>query len=204
MEGFSLRAEYCCCCVSSDGQGSPGGCTEAPARLSGSLKPGRRGSGGLRRLRPPVAGRWRRSRASLHLARRQRQQQAPEARNRRRRCHHPAEWRRSRRRPERCRCRANVSPTSPPILVWRTILVVSRWRCLFIIIFFFFFLPLFFNLFVGTSQGRAKANLLWLRLPRRPRRLPQRRRRRAGFLAPEARCRPSQLSWMRRALRPAG
>jgi hypothetical protein len=28
------------------------------------------------------------------------------------------------------------------------------------------------NLFVGTSQGRAKANLLWLRLLRRPRRLP--------------------------------
>jgi hypothetical protein len=60
------------------------------------------------------------------------------------------------------------------------------------------------NLFVGTSQGRAKANLLWLRLPRRPRRLPQCRRRRAGLLAPEARCRPSRLSGMRRALRPAG
>jgi hypothetical protein len=72
-------------------------------------------------------------------------------------------------------------------------------------IFFFFFLPLFFlNLFVGTSQGRAKANLLWLRLPQRPRRLPQRRRRRVGLLAPEATCRPSRLSWMRRALRPAG
>jgi hypothetical protein len=65
---------------------------------------------------------------------------APEARNQRRRCRRPAEWRRSRRRPERCRCRANVSPTSSPILVWRTILVVSRWLYLFIIYFFYFFL----------------------------------------------------------------
>jgi hypothetical protein len=64
------------------------------------------------------------------------------------------------------------------------------------------YIYIYFNLFVGTSQGRAKANLLWLRLPRRPRRLP--RCRRAGPLAPEARCRPSRLSWMRRALRPAG
>jgi hypothetical protein len=62
----------------------------------------------------------------------------------------------------------------------------------------------FFYLFVGTSQGRARANLLWLRLPRRPRRLPQCRRRRVGLLAPGARCQPSRLSWMRRALRPAG
>jgi hypothetical protein len=60
------------------------------------------------------------------------------------------------------------------------------------------------DLFVGTSQGRAKANLLWLRLPRRPRRLPQCRRQRAGLLAPEARYRPSRLSGMRRALRPVG
>jgi hypothetical protein len=123
---------------------------------------------------------------------------APVARNRRRRCRRLAEWRRSRRRPERCRCRANVSPTSPPILVWTTISVVSRWLLLLLLLLFFL------NLFVGTSQGRAKANLLWLRLPRRPRRLPQCRRRRAGLLAPEARCRPSRLSGMRRALRPAG
>jgi hypothetical protein len=75
----------------------------------------------------------------------------------------------------------------------------------FIPLFFSFFLfSLFFNLFVGTSQGRARANLLWLRLPRRPRRLPQCQRRRAGLLAPGARCQPSRLSWMRRALRPAG
>jgi hypothetical protein len=58
--------------------------------------------------------------------------------------------------------------------------------------------------FVDTLQGRTKANLLWLRLPRRQRLLLQRRRRRAGLLAPEARCQPSRLSWMRRALRPAG
>jgi hypothetical protein len=97
-------------------------------RLSGSLKPGRKGIGGLRRLRPPTEAsrRWRRSRAPLHLARRRRQRQAPEAPNRRRWCRRPAEWRRSRRRPERCRCQANVSPTSPPILMWTTILVVSR------------------------------------------------------------------------------
>jgi hypothetical protein len=68
----------------------------------------------------------------------------------------------------------------------------------------FIYYIIFFNLFVGTSQGRARANLLWLRLPRQPRRLPQCRRRRAGLLAPGARCRPSWLSWMRRALRPAG
>jgi hypothetical protein len=83
---------------------------------------------GLRRLRPPAEAsrRWRRSRASLHLARRRRKRQAPEAPNRRRRCRRPAEWRRSRRRPERCHCQASVSPTLPPILMWTTILVVSR------------------------------------------------------------------------------
>jgi hypothetical protein len=72
---------------------------------------------------------------------------APEAPNRRRWCRRPAEWWRSRRRPERCRCQANVSPTSPPILMWTTTLVVSRWL-------------VFFNLFVDTSQGRTKANFL--------------------------------------------
>jgi hypothetical protein len=48
-------------------------------RLSGFMKPGRRGSGGQRRLRPPAEAsrRWRRSRAPLHLARRRRQRQAP-------------------------------------------------------------------------------------------------------------------------------
>jgi hypothetical protein len=72
------------------------------------------------------------------------------------------------------------------------------------IYYIFFLYSLFFYLFVGTSQGRARANLLWLRLPRRPRRLPQCQRRRAGLLAPGARCQPSRLSWMKRALRPAG
>jgi hypothetical protein len=76
----------------------------------------------------------------------------------RRLCRRPAGCRRSRRRPEGCRRRARASPTSPPILVWTTILVVSRW--------------LVFFKFVDTSQGRMKANLLLLRLPRRPRRLP--------------------------------
>jgi hypothetical protein len=58
---------------------------------------------------------------------------APEAPNRRRLCRRPAECRRSRRRPERCRHQASVSPTSPPILVWTTILVVSRWLVFFLI-----------------------------------------------------------------------
>jgi hypothetical protein len=71
--------------------------------------------------------RWRRSRAPLRLAKRRRRRQAPGAQSRRRQCRRPAECRRSRRRPERCRRQASVSPTSPPILAWRTILVVSRW-----------------------------------------------------------------------------
>jgi hypothetical protein len=77
---------------------------------------------------------------------------APEARNRRRRCRRPAEWRRSRRRPERCRCRANVSPTSPPILVWTTFSVVSRWLYLFIYLFIFF---KFIHWYVaGSGEGQ--------------------------------------------------
>jgi hypothetical protein len=105
------------------------GAAQNARQLSGCMKLGRRGSGGLRRLRPPAAAsrRWRRSRAPLHLARRRRQRRAPEAPNRRRWCLRPAEWRRLRRRPERCRCQANVLPTSAPILMWTTILVVSRW-----------------------------------------------------------------------------
>ena len=144
MESVSLRAEYCCCCVGSDGQGSPGSCTEAPARSSGFMKPGRRGSGGLRRLRPPAEAsrRWRRSRASLHLARRRRQRQAPVVPNRRRLCRRPAECRRL---PECCRRLASASPTSPPILVWTTILVVSRW-----LVFFY----LFINSLIRRRVGR--------------------------------------------------
>jgi hypothetical protein len=82
---------------------------------------------------------------------------APEAPNRRRLCRRLAGCRRSRRRPESCRRRASASPTSPPILVWRTILVVSSW--------------LFFFKLVETLQGRTRASLLLLRLPRRPWRL---------------------------------
>jgi hypothetical protein len=95
-----------------------------PKRQRGSAKAAASGGG-----RPPLA-----AKSGVPAA-----SKAPEARNRRRRCRRPAEWRRSRRRPERCRCRANVSPTSPPILVWRTILVVSRWLYLFIIFFYSFF-----------------------------------------------------------------
>ena len=61
-----------------------------------------------------------------------------------------------------------------------------------------------FFLFVDTSQGRTKANLLLFRLPRRPRRLPWCQERRAVLLVPEARCRHSLLSGTRRALCPAG
>jgi hypothetical protein len=39
----------------------------------------------------------------------------------------PAGCRRLRRRPESCRRRASASPTSPPTLVWKIILLVSRW-----------------------------------------------------------------------------
>jgi hypothetical protein len=44
----------------------------------------------------------------------------------------PAGCRRLRRRPESCRRRASASPTSPPTLVWKIILLVSRWlECFF-------------------------------------------------------------------------
>jgi hypothetical protein len=102
--------------------------------------------------------RWRRSRPFLHPARRRRLRLAPVVPGPRRLCRRPAGCWRSRRRPEGCRRRARPSPTSPLILVWTTILVVSRW--------------LVFFLFVDTSQGRTKANLLLLRLPRRPWRRP--------------------------------
>jgi hypothetical protein len=110
-----------------------------PKRQRGAAKAAAPGGG-----KPPLAAK---SGVPANLARRRRQRQAPEAPNRRRLCHRPAECRRSRRRPERCRRQASVSPTSPPILVWTTILVVSRWL-------------VFFNLFIDTSQGRTKANLL--------------------------------------------
>jgi hypothetical protein len=136
------------------------------------MKLGRRGSGGLRRLRPPAEAsrRWRRSRAPLHLARRRRQRRAPEAPNQRRLCRRPAEWRRLRRRPERCRCRANVLPTSAPILLWTTILVVSRWLIIIIIVIylffvfcFLFFVFCFFNSLMRCRVGRGPAcyNCAW-------------------------------------------
>jgi hypothetical protein len=62
---------------------------------------------------------------------------APEAPSQRRWCPRPAEWRRLRRRPERCRWRASVLPTSAPTLLWMTILVVSRWPIIVIVIIFF-------------------------------------------------------------------
>jgi hypothetical protein len=195
MESVSLRAEYCCCCVGSDGQGSPGSCTEAPARSSGFMKPGRRGSGGLRRLLPPAGAsrRLRRSRSSLHPTRRRRLRLPPVVPSLQRLHRRPAGCRRPRRRPESCRRRASASPTSPPTLAWTIILLVSRW-----LDFFCYFL------FVDTSQGRTKANLLLFRLPRRPRRLPWCQGRRAVPLVPAARCRHSLPSGTRRVLCPAG
>jgi hypothetical protein len=151
------------------------------------LKPGRRGSGGVRRLRPPAEAsrRCRRSRAPLHLARCRRQRQALEAPNRQRWCRLPAEWRRSRRRPKRCRCRANASPTSPPILVWTTILVVSRWlRSLYIYIYIIY-------LSAGSDEGQLAV-------------VAPAAATTTSAVVPKARHRPSRLSGMRRALRPAG
>jgi hypothetical protein len=56
---------------------------------------------------------------------------APVVPNRRRLCRRPAGCRRPRRLPECCRRLASVSPTSAPILVWTTILVVSSWLVFF-------------------------------------------------------------------------
>src|SRR5688572_14034412 len=103
------------------------------------MKPGRRGSGGLRRLLPPVEAshRWRRSRSSLHLARHRRLRLPPVVLSLRRLHRCPAGCRRSRRRPESCRRRASASPISPPTLVWTIILLVSHW-----LDFFYFFYSL--------------------------------------------------------------
>jgi hypothetical protein len=107
---------------------------QAVARLVEARPKRQRGS--AKAAAPAEASRrWRRSRAPLRLAKRRRRRQAPGAQNRRRQCRRPAECRRSRRRPERCRRQASVSSTLPPILVWRTILVVSRWLLFYIIIY---------------------------------------------------------------------
>jgi hypothetical protein len=87
-----------------------------PKRQRGTAKAAASGGG-----KPPLAAKSGASASS----------KAPEAPNRRRWCCRSAEWRRSRRRPERCRCRAGVLPTSAPILMWTTILVVSRWLVFF-------------------------------------------------------------------------
>ena len=192
MESVSLRAEYCCCCVGSDGQGSPRELHRSARRSSGFMKPGRRGSGGLRRLLAPAEAsrRWRRSRPSLHPAGRRRLRLPPVVPSLRRLPLRPAGCRRPRRQPEGCRPRASALLTSPPTLVWTIILLVSRW--------------LEFFLSVDTSQGQKKANLLLFRLPCRPRRLPWCQGRRAVLLVPAARCRHSLPSGTRRVLCPAG
>jgi hypothetical protein len=113
-----------------------------PKRQRGSTKAAAPGGG-----KPPLAAKS----GAPTSSKAPRRRQAPGAQNRRRQCRRPAECRRSRRRPERCRRQASVSPTSPPILGWRTILVVSRW-----LLFYYYY----YYLFVDTSQGRTKANLL--------------------------------------------
>jgi hypothetical protein len=50
------------------------------------------------------------------------------------------ECRRPRRLPESCRRLASASPTSPPILMWTTILVVSRWLVFLYIYLFYLFI----------------------------------------------------------------
>jgi hypothetical protein len=99
---------------------------------------------GLRRLLPPAEAsrRWRRNRPSLHPARRRRLRLPPVVPSLRRLHRRPAGCRRLRRRPEGCRRRASVSPTSPPTLVWTTILLVSRW------------LDFFCNLLMRRRVGR--------------------------------------------------
>jgi hypothetical protein len=91
-----------------------------PKRQRGSAKAAASGGG-----KPPLAAKSGAPASS----------KAREAPDRRRRCRRPAEWRRSRRRPERCRRQASVSLTSPPILVWRTISVVSCWLFSFFLFF---------------------------------------------------------------------
>jgi hypothetical protein len=110
------------------------GAAQKRQAVVGLLKPGRRGSGGLRRLLPPAEAsrRWRRSRPSLHPAGRRRLRLPPVVPSLRRLHRRPAGCRRPRRRAEGCRRRASASPTSPPTLVWTTILLVSRWHDFFL------------------------------------------------------------------------
>jgi hypothetical protein len=79
---------------------------------------------------------------------------APEAPNRRRWRRRSAEWRRSRRRPKRCRRQASVSPTSPPILLWRTISAVSRWLLSLSSFFCLLLLLLIRRYVAGSDEGQ--------------------------------------------------
>jgi hypothetical protein len=109
-----------------------------PKRQRGSVKATAAGGG-----KPPLA-----TKSGAPASSKARE--ATGAPNRRRQCRRPAECRRPPRRRSCCR-QASVLPTSPPILVWTTILVVSRW-----LLFFYYY----YYLFVDTSQGRTRANLL--------------------------------------------
>jgi hypothetical protein len=93
--------------------------------------------------------RWRRSRPSLHPARRLRLRLPLVVPSLRRLHRRPAGCRRPRRRPGSCRRRASALPTSPPTLAWTTILLVSRWLDFLSSLFF-----LFFNLLIRRRVGR--------------------------------------------------
>jgi hypothetical protein len=107
-----------------------------PKRQRGAVKAAAPGGG---------SPRWRRSRSSLHPARRRRLRLPPVVPSLGRLHWRPAGCRRPRRRAEVCRRRASASPTSPSTLVWMTILLVSRWLN---------FLFFFFNLLIHRRVGR--------------------------------------------------
>jgi hypothetical protein len=143
----SLRAEYCCCCVGSDGQGSPGSCTEAqavvrlhearPKRQRGAAKAAAPGGG-----QPPLA-----AKSAVPASSR-----APEAAAAAGGSKSGKAAPASSRVPEAAKAgrglppRASASPTSPPTLVWMTILLVSRWLD--------FLFPFFCNLLIRRRVGR--------------------------------------------------
>jgi hypothetical protein len=54
LEDFSLRAEYCCCCIGSDGEGSSRRCPEASGgrQARGSFPRGKEGAGSREVCRP--------------------------------------------------------------------------------------------------------------------------------------------------------
>jgi hypothetical protein len=99
---------------------------------------------GTTKAAAPVEASWRRSRSSLHPAgcRRLRRRLPPVVPSLGRPPLCPAGCRRLRRWPKSCRRQASASPTSPPTLVWKIILLVSRW------------LEFFLNMLICRRVGR--------------------------------------------------